>query len=260
MMPSARDVTEDTEFLKVMSVGEPGTGKSVFAGSFPTPGYIFDFSNGIVGYRGLDFDYDQFPMGPIGWVEFEKALTKVKISVKEGKYKTVVVDDLSAMTDLAMERSLQLDPKRNPAGGPLWQVHYGMVKNLMEGRLRQILDLDANIVFIAHLNVIKDETTGNIVGVEPMLTGQLSTKIPGYFDEVYYHSTRKEGGDVKWVVQTIPIGWNRARSRISGKQRLLPDMMDNDYNEVMDYIRGKKVKGTKTKTAQSTIINKGDVK
>jgi hypothetical protein len=227
------------------------TGKSVFAGTFPTPGYLFDFSNGIVGYRGLDFDYDQFSMSPIGWVEFEKALMRVKADVKEGKYKTVIVDDLSAMTDLAMERSLQLDPKRNPAGGPLWQVHYGMVKNLMEGRLRQILDLNANIVFIAHLNVIKDEETGNIIGVEPLLTGQLSTKIPGYFDEVYYCSTIKKDGDVRWVVQTVPVGWNKARSRISGKQRLLPDIMNNDYNEVMAYIKGEKVKEVK-----STIIKK----
>lgn len=246
-MPSAKDVTVDTQFLKVMLVGDPGTGKSTCAGSFPTPGYIFDFSGGIVGYRGLDFDYDQFSMSPIGWVEFEKALVQVRKDVKEGKYKTVVVDDLSGMTDLAMERSLQLDPKRNPAGGPLWQVHYGMVKNLMEGRLRQILDLDCNVVFIAHLTVIKDENSGTIVGVEPMLTGQLSTKIPGYFDEVYYCSTVKREGELKWIVQTVPVGFNKSRSRISGKQHLLPDYMDNDYAEIMAYIRGTKVKEVKPK-------------
>jgi len=34
-MPSAKDVTVSTEWLKVMSVGESGTGKSVFAASFP---------------------------------------------------------------------------------------------------------------------------------------------------------------------------------------------------------------------------------
>ncbi len=251
-MPSAKDVTVNTEFLKVMSVGDPGTGKSIFASTFPTPGYIFDFSGGIVGYRGLDFDYDQFAMGPIGWVEFEKALKYVRDAVKEGKYKTVVVDDLSGMTDLAMERSLQLDPKRTPAGGPLWNVHYQMVKNLMEGRLRQLLDLNANIIFIAHLNVIKDEESGAIIGVEPMLTGQLSVKIPGYFDEVYFHTTKREGGDTKWLIQTVPVGWHKARSRISSKQRLLPDFLENDYNEVMAYIKGEKVKPKKQEQSTTT--------
>lgn len=241
-MPNSKDISIETEYLKIMSVGDPGTGKSVFAGSFPTPGYVFDFSGGIIGYRGLDFDYDQFSMGPLGWAAFEKALTTVKAAVKDGKYKTVVVDDLSGMTDLAMERALQLDPKRTPAGGPLWNVHYQMVKNLMEGRLRQILDLQSNIIFIAHLTVIRDENTGAILGVEPMLTGQLSVKIPGYFDEVYYHTTKREGGDTKWLIQTVPVGWNKARSRLSGKQRLLPDFLENDYATVLAYLSGKKTK------------------
>jgi hypothetical protein len=249
-MPSAKDVTVNTEFLKVMSVGDPGTGKSIFAGTFPKPGFVFDFSGGIVGYRGLDFDYEQYTLNPQGWVKFERDIVAVKKLVDEEKYKTVVVDDLSAMTDLCMERAMQLDPKRTPAGGPLWNVHYQMVKNLMEGRLRQILNYDSNIVFIAHIQVNRDDETGNIINVQPMLTGQLGTRVPGYFDEVYYHSTRKEGSETKWVLQTIPVGWNRARSRLSGKGRLLPDYIENDYAILMDYITGKrsKDKAKETKT------------
>ena len=182
-MPSAKDVTVETEFVKAMSVGDPGSGKSVFASSFPTPGFVFDFANGIVSYRGLDFDYEQYTLAPIGWTKFEQDLTRVKKEVKEGKYKSVIVDDLSAMTDLCMERAMQLDPKRSPTGGPVWNVHFMMVRNLMEGRLRQLIDLPANVLFIGHLNVERDEESGAIVKVQPMLTGQLAIKIPGYFDE-----------------------------------------------------------------------------
>ena len=46
-MPNAKDISVNSEFLKVMSVGESGSGKSVFASSFPTPGFIFDFGNEI---------------------------------------------------------------------------------------------------------------------------------------------------------------------------------------------------------------------
>ena len=42
-MANAKDVSINTEWLKVMSVGESGEGKSIFASSFPTPGFIFDF-------------------------------------------------------------------------------------------------------------------------------------------------------------------------------------------------------------------------
>ena len=248
-MSSAKDVTVNSEFIKVMSVGDPGTGKSIFAGTFPTPGFIFDFANGIVGYRGLDFDYEQYSLDPMGWVKFEKDIITVKKAVAESKYITVIVDDLSAMTDLCMERALQLDPKRSLTGGPVWNSHYMLVRNLMEGRLRQILNFNCNIVFIAHIQINRDEETGNILNVQPMLTGQLGVKVPGYFDELYYHSVKKEGGDTKWYIQTVPVGWNRARSRLSGRDRLLPDYIENNYTELMNYITGKKVK---TKVKETT--------
>lgn len=71
-MPSAKDVTVNTEYFKIMSVGEPGTGKSIFGSSFPTPGFVFDFANSIISYKGLDFDYEQYELSPIGWTKFEK--------------------------------------------------------------------------------------------------------------------------------------------------------------------------------------------
>lgn len=244
-MPNAKDVTVNTEFLKVMSVGESGTGKSVFASTFPTPGYIFDFGNEIISYRGKDFDYESFPLNAIGWSKFEREFLNVKKAVDEGKYKTVIIDNVSAMTDLCMEKALQLDPKRSATNGPIWNVHYPMVKNLMEGRLRQILDLKCNIVLIAHLDTIVDDS-GAVIGVEPSMTGKLSVDVPAYFDEVYYHSTRKEGGgEIKWLLQTVPIGRNHGRSRLSGKERLLPDTVENDYNEIIGYLNGTKKKPAK---------------
>lgn len=244
-MPSAKDVTVNTEFIKVMSIGEPGTGKSIFASTFPTPGFVFDFANSIISYKGLDFDYEQYEMSPLGWTKAEKDIVVVGKAVKEGKYVTVVVDDLSAMTAICMERSLQLDAKRSPSGGPLWNIHYQMVRNLMEGRLRQIMNFNCNIIFIAHLRTIQDAETGTITGVEPMLTGALPVIIPGYFDECYYHTVKRESGETKWLIQTVPMGFNKARSRLSGKARTLPDILPNDYAEVFAYLTGKKVKEKK---------------
>lgn len=240
-MLNAKDVTVKTEWLKVMSVGESGTGKSSFAASFPTPGFVFDFGNEIISYRGKDFDYEQYELNATGWAKYERDFVNVKKAVSEGKYYTVVVDNVSAMTDLAMEKALQLDPKRSATNGPIWNVHYGMVKNLMEGRLRQLINLNCNLVLIAHIDTQKDEN-GAIIGVEPSMTGSLSADVPAYFHEVYYHSTRKEGGDTKWLVQTVPIGRNHGRSRLSGTERLLPDLVENNYNEIMDYLTGKKKK------------------
>jgi len=248
-MPSAKDVTPETEWLKIMSVGESGEGKSIFASSFPTPGFIFDFGGEIISYQGLDFDYEQYEISSMGWGRFEIDLGKIKkciregtrINGSEGKYETVIVDNLSAMTDVCMEKAMMLDAKRSPTGGPIWNVHYGMVKNLMEGRLRQLLNLECNLVLIAHLATIKDEA-GAVIGVEPSLTGQLSADVPSYFHEVYYHTHKREGGETKWYIQTVPVGRNHGRSRLSGKKRLLPDLILNEYSELVAYLTGKKIK------------------
>ena len=253
-MPNATNVTANTEWLKVMSVGESGEGKSIFSSSFPTPGFIFDFGLEIISYKGLDFDYEQYEISAQGWGKFEVDLGKIKKALKagiridgsEGEYQTVIVDNVSAMTDVCMERAMQLDSKRSPTGGPLWNVHFQMVKNLMEGRLRQLLNLECNLVIIAHLDTIKDEA-GAVIGVEPSFTGKLSADIPAYFSEVYYHTHKRVEGNTKWYIQTVPIGRNHGRSRLSGKARLLPDYIENDYQELMNYILGKKKKTVQTK-------------
>jgi len=166
-------------------------------------------------------------------VKFEKDLLQLR---KDCKYKTVVVDSTTTMTDLAMERALMLDPKRSPTGGPIWNVHYQMVRNLVEGKLRQIVSLPANVIVLSHIDIKRDESTGAIIDIGPLLTGQLSEKVPGYFDEVYYATTRREKSVTQWYLQTVPIGLTKARSILSGKEHRLPDFVPNDWQAIMKYI------------------------
>lgn len=225
-MPSAKDITLSTSQFKVFVVGDYGTGKSIFASTFPTPGFVFDFDRGILNYRSKDFDYQSYNQNAKDWVQFEKDLNEVS---KSTKYKTIVVDSTSTMTDLAMERALQLDPKRSTSNGPLWNVHYQIVKNLVEGRLRQILNIPANIVVIGHLQIVRDEETGAIIDIQPLLTGQLAVKVPGYFDEVYCAFTKVKEGKTEYYLRTAPKGLYKARSRISGVEHKLLDEIPNNF-------------------------------
>ena len=234
---NTKDVTPESEYLKIFLTGDFGTGKSCFASTCPTPGFIFDFDDGAQIYRNKDFDYESYPLSAAGWVKFEKDLREIKKDVEEGKYQTVIVDSTTSMTDIAMERALQLDPKRSATGGPLWNVHYQLVKNLMEGKLRQLVNLPCNLVVIAHLKIIQDQETGAVIGIEPLLTGQLSTMLPGYFGEVYCAfskqvASKKPGGKAETVfyLRTLPRGYYKARSRLSGIERLLPDEIENNYD------------------------------
>jgi hypothetical protein len=249
MSPNAKDITPTSEWFKACSVGRVGTGKSIFGSTFSTPGFMFDFSGQAISYMGLDFDYEEYQTSALNWTKFEKDMQKV-ISGKyyeekkgeKGQYQTIILDDLTGMGDLALARAMQLDPKRSSTDGPMWNVHYQMQRNLMEGRLKQIFDIPANILFIMHLEFITDQETGAILGTEPLIVGQLSTRIPAMFSEVYYHITRRVEGKTKFLIQTVPIGYFNGRSKISGKAQILPDLLPNDYNEVIAYASGKKRK------------------
>jgi len=233
---SAKNLKLEVEKLNIFGLGDFGSGKSVFASTFPTPGFVFDFDNRIKTYRGRDWDYETFELSAKGWVEFERCYREVKRDVEAGKYVTVVVDSTTSMTDTAMERAMQLDPKRSDAGGPVWNVHYQMVKNLMEPKLHGILSLNCHVIMLGHWKVTTDQKTGNILSVDPLLTGQLSEKVPGYFDEVYaFFSEMKEGKD-KFFFRTVSRGFFKARSTISGPMRLLPDEIPNDYPSLMKHL------------------------
>lgn len=243
---NCKDMEITDENIKCLVIGDYGSGKSVFAASFPTPAFVFDFDKGIKTYRGVDFDYSSYNLDPKGWVEFEKDFAEVKKLAGEGKYKTIIIDSTSCMADLAMERALQLDPKRSATGGPVWNSHYSIVKNLVEGKLRQFMQMDANLVVISHLQVVKDEESGAILSTKPLLPGMLSDKLPGYFDEVYYAFVKQKEGKSIWSLQTQTKGLYKARSRISGVQGLLPIDIPNSYAELIKAIKAGKER-TKTK-------------
>jgi len=239
-MPSAMDVTIDTNIWKIFGMGDFGTGKSVFASTFPTPGYIFDFDHGIETYMGKDFEYDQFEVSPLGWVAFEKKYFEIRKRAKAGEFKTVILDSTTTMEAVCMERSLQLDPKRGPTEGPLWNVHYGLVRNMMEPKLRGIFNFPCNVVMNAHLVIKEDQESGAVLGVEPQLTGRMSTNIPGLFSECYWFRTVMIEGKVHYRMRTVPLGHYKARSRISGPRRYLPDDIPNHYEALLRLYKKRK--------------------
>ena len=110
---NAQDISLDTEYQRIFLTGDYGTGKSIFGSTCPTPGFVFDSDDTMQSYRGKDFDYETLPLSSAGWVTFEKTVRGVKQNVIDKKYVTVVVDSTSSLTDIAMERALQLDPKRS---------------------------------------------------------------------------------------------------------------------------------------------------
>jgi hypothetical protein len=254
---SAKEMTiVSVPLIKVFVLGGYGTGKSVFASTFPTPGFVLDFDDGMLSYRGRDWDYETFEMSGKGWVKFESVYRHIKKAAESGKYRTIVLDSATSMTDVAMERALQIDPKRSAEGGPIWNVHYMIVRNLMAPRLNNLLTFPCNIVVCGHWKVETDQKTGAIISVDPLLTGQLSAKVPGYFDEIYTAFTKMRDGKERYILRTVTRGFYKARSRISGPFRLLPDEIPNNYPALLKHMEAGARKEEEIRDEREEVLRK----
>jgi len=257
-MAIRKDRDEVTPPKTIMVVGNRGKGKSTFAATAPQPMHVFDFDHKIQSYRTVEeLSYSNYPLSSLGWAEFEKDFREVSKLAKEGEYKTVVIDSATSFTDLAMERALQLDPTRD-MNGPQWNIHYKIVRNLIEPKYRQLLSLPCTIIVICHLEIKTDQKSGATLAIQPLLGGQLAIKIPGYFEEVYLANSRTitTGKDTKtpkkttqYYLKTVPQGLFEARSTFSGKENLLPEEIPNDYPTLLSlYKKGVDALSQKTKT------------
>lgn len=242
MSKQTSDMKVETENFRCLVIGEGGTGKSTFAGTFPTPAYLFDFDKGAIGYRDVEgITCDQFEPKVIktsentGWND---VLTKLMAIKQDPEYKTIIVDSMTTLIDLAMTETMYNNKARTATGGATWD-HYGAVRNLVQDFIRVLYTFPTNLVIIAHV-ISKEDGPGGRIIKQPMLTGQLSVLVPLFFNEVYYSQILRKGDKSEYVLQTVNRGYYNGKSAISGKEHLLPDFVPNDYNVLMDLVRGKK--------------------
>jgi len=231
-MKNAMDVKPDTEHLKFLVLGESGSGKSTFAATLPTPAFVLDCDKGILSYAGKDFDYESFELSPAGWKSLNATITTL---MKDSSYKTVVLDSITTVSLMAMELSLQMNPQRSPTGGPIWNVHYGAAKTLVEGIIFKLLQYKGNICVIGHIKTVTDDDTG-VTFKEPVFYGDTGSKIPNLFDEVYYSTVKNKGGKPEYRLQTANLGLYKGRSRLSGVAGKLPLYIPNDYGSLKELI------------------------
>lgn len=245
-MPNAKDNALILDDISILVVGESGTGKSVFASTFPTPMFVFDFDKQIAAYGNKDIDYEQYEKSNAGWMKYEKDHADFLNGTicNKRQFKAVVIDSTSTLIDLAMERALALSPKRGAVGEPLWEVHYKMVSFLVDGKIKQLLNWKGYKVIICHVRADKDEVTGAI-NYMPYLPGALGIKLPVNFGEVYYSKIRnnpKLPFGREYVLQTLGNMMYKARSNMSGVQHYLPEEVPNDFSKILEIMKTKQSK------------------
>lgn len=138
----------DIPQFQVMAIyGRAGTGKTAFAASFPKPLLLIDVrergTETIANVEGIDV------LHLTEWDELEEIYWFLK--KKSGKYKSVVIDHLSQLQALGMEKVRQ---QENMEPDEIFtKRNWGSLSGLMQTWIfnyRQLWDADLHVCMIAH--------------------------------------------------------------------------------------------------------------
>lgn len=134
---------------------------------------------------------------------------------------TYFFDSLTTFSQIVMNTVLKKTGKPGgiPEAGAGKSSDYVLQMNYLEIALRDFFALPCDVIITAHPDVNKDDVTGKMF-VGPLVTGQLKTRLPLLFDEMYYLMTiqNKEGG-IDRALLTQPNGTAKAKTRLGMKGR-----------------------------------------
>lgn len=190
-----------TNYVKALVYGDSGVGKTVLGSTAPNP--IF-----ISAERGLlslaDKDISVIEVDTLAHVE--EAYQYLK---KDKDFQTVVLDSLSEIAEVLLSEFKITEGKDA-------RQAYGKMGDEMAKLTRKFRSLDKHVLFIAKIELFKDEFSGKVF-YRPACPGQaFSQNIPYLFDEVFAMQIgKKDGGEYRYL-QTQPNLQYTAKDR-SGK-------------------------------------------
>jgi len=233
---------------KVLLIGAPGAGKTCLAASFPGPILFLDFDNKVdsaalfyknnpellanVEVRQLSTSFIADPIAEFNKIVGNELIPQLKTGMK---YKTIVLDSISAFSHLALMHILNTNPGvkgvQTAQGKMTDQTHYGILLREFKRLIPGLLTLPCNIVMCAHVDTYKDVSTGVIIR-EAAMDGSYSSKLPQAFKEVWYVYRDNKGQ--RWAQTGADLRFECLRSQIPGLPN--PLCIDGGYAELAKYL------------------------
>ena len=253
---NTRDIVPGDRIFALFK-GDPKTGKSCAAASFPRP-YILDTDGRIRSvakmFPSKDVEYDTF-------IDFWDVCIKLQALVQRCDYQTVVVSSLTSLANLAIEYSLKFrgvsdsdEQKRKSElkRGNLaltevsdWGVEFRGLSKVLDclKALPCHVILEAHVLEVTRENIMKGTTTIS----RSLMTGgkKIAAYLPTAFDEAYHFyvdSPMSPGERPRFKVATVHMGDDWA-----GTVLPLPPIIDwthrNLYEVIQSYLRNPYVPG-----------------
>lgn len=232
MFKKASDIHQGT--INVAVYGAAGVGKTSLTKTIPGKKVLVSLENGclsIAGDETIDI-YDCCVDGHGNELDRTRRIEKFSYFFKEilpkhTEYDWVVVDSLTELAQVLVEHLKKKYPDRSDAF-PMW----GEYNDCLLAISKTLRDCGRNVYITALDSVDKDDSGKRFIGID--VAGKISSRIPAFYDEVFYLKEFTEEG--KSVRKLITGPWNGvvAKDR-SGKLNLVEDA---DLTSVIKKIKG----------------------
>jgi phage nucleotide-binding protein len=224
LMGRITTVDNKSKYLKILVYGNPGTGKTVFTATAPSP-LIIDVEKGAHSINNHPNLRNAKALEYKSLFQVEQLIKYLGADAPQlAEFKTIVVDSFSELQkrdlDAIVKEEAEKDANRNKflPIGPDYNVNTEHMR-MIASALR---DLDRHIIVTCHVKEEKDETTGRILR-RPNLTPKLAGTLAGIFDVVGYMATSGSGENTTRTLQVHPTADVTAKTRIGN----LPAVIEN---------------------------------
>lgn len=240
-----KPVSDAATVIAALFYGRAGTGKTTIAASFPGPVLHLDIRE-----KGTDSIVDMDDVESLqlqSWDEFEQIYWY--LVSPENRFKTVVVDAVSQLQDMAVEATQEENGSKGVMSQRLWGIAAGKLKTWLLN-YRDLVDHNIHVVFLAH-----DRVHGGEEGEEGELTPTVGPRVMPSVASILTASvkmigntfiretvTKGEGNKkiktAEYCMRVGPHAYYETKVR-QPKGSYLPDVIqDPDYEKLLMVMKG----------------------
>jgi len=203
------------EAFALLLIGEPKSGKTTLAMSFPKP-YIMDLDKNLSGaLRHHGDKMGEFWFDDVDDVEkpekkWSEACNRIVEACKTEGPETIIIDGLTIMAEYLQYHILANTAKDSNkgkliiAGEECMQMnHWTPFQNLMKRLVMTCKASGKKLVFICHEQTIESDS-GAIKGYRPMIQGSLKHNLAGFFTDVWRCEAGVKAQKPYWAVRFAP--------------------------------------------------------
>lgn len=242
-----KDLSEMPDYSSILLYGESGTGKTALSGTFPKPMLVLDIAEKgtktikqIPGIKGLLIN---------DWDDLEDVYWYLYEGKGKGKFKTVCLDQVSQLQDLAIAK-VRADrgmKESEPMSQRLWGNASGLLKTWLQN-FRNLQDQGMHVVFIAHQRTFGggDEEDENQIdpsigarlmpSVSSFLNGAVSVIGNTFIRERFIGKGKDRERKVEYCLRIGPHAVYRSKIRRPPSAGLLPDVIVNPTFEKLEKV------------------------